>query len=447
MDDLLAARSQMAMSLAFHIIFAAIGIAMPLLMIIAEWKWLRTKDEIYLTLAKRWAKGTAILFAVGAVSGTVLSFELGLLWPGFMGYAGSIIGMPFSLEGFAFFTEAIFLGIYLYGWQRVPPRAHLFAGAMVAVSGALSGIFVVIANAWMNAPAGFRLVDGKLVDIDPVAAMMNPAALPQTLHMTLAAYAATGFVVAGIHAFMLLRDPRNRFHKAALAIALGVGGVTAILQPLSGDLLAKTVAKTQPVKLAAFEGQFQTEQGAPLRVGGIPDETASVTRYAIEVPYALSMLAYGDPNATVKGLNDFRADERPPVAVVHIAFQVMVACGVAMMLVALWGAWRYVRARRNEKWLESKWFLRLLVAAAPLGFIAIETGWVVTEVGRQPWIIYGVMRTSEAVTPMPGLVVPFITFTVLYVLLAIVTVWLLLRQVAASPQGLEPEPKEAQLAA
>jgi cytochrome d ubiquinol oxidase subunit I len=447
MDDLLAARSQMAMSLAFHIIFAAIGIAMPLLMIIAEWKWLRTKDEIYLTLAERWAKGTAILFAVGAVSGTVLSFELGLLWPGFMGYAGSIIGMPFSLEGFAFFTEAIFLGIYLYGWQRVPPRAHLFAGAMVAVSGALSGIFVVIANAWMNAPAGFRLVNGRPVDIDPIAAMMNPAALPQTLHMTLAAYAATGFVVAGIHAFMLLRDPHNRFHKAALAIALVAGGVTAILQPLSGDLLAKTVAKTQPLKLAAFEGQFQTESGAPLRIGGIPDESAGVTRHAIEVPYGLSILAYGDPNATVKGLNEFRADERPPVAVVHIAFQIMVACGVAMMLIALWGGWRYLRARRNQRWLESKWFLRLLVVAAPLGFVAIETGWVVTEVGRQPWIVYGVMRTSEAVTPMPGLIVPFVTFTLLYILLAIVTVWLLLRQVAASPPAFEPEPKEAQLAA
>src|SRR5437762_7978338 len=184
MSDLLAARSQMAMSLAFHIIFAAVGIAMPLLMVIAEWKWLRTKDEIYLTLAKRWAKGTAILFAVGAVSGTVLSFELGLLWPGFMGYAGSIIGMPFSLEGFAFFTEAIFLGIYLYGWQRVPPRAHLFAGVMVAISGALSGIFVVIANAWMNAPAGFRLVAGKPVDIEPIAAMMNHASCPQPLHIT-----------------------------------------------------------------------------------------------------------------------------------------------------------------------------------------------------------------------------------------------------------------------
>ena len=448
MDDLLAARSQMAMSLAFHIIFAAIGIAMPLLMIIAEWKWLRSKDEIYLTLAQRWAKGTAILFAVGAVSGTVLSFELGLLWPGFMGYAGSIIGMPFSLEGFAFFTEAIFLGIYLYGWKRVPPRAHLFAGAMVAISGALSGIFVVIANAWMNAPTGFRLVDGKPVDIDPVAAMLNPAALPQTVHMTLAAYAATGFVVAGIHAFMLRRDPNNRFHRAALAIALVVGGVSAFLQPVSGDLLAKTVAITQPVKLAAFEGQFQTEAGAPLRIGGVPDEEAGVTRYAIEVPRGLSILAFNDPNAVVKGLNDFPADQHPPVAIVHIAFQIMVACGVAMMAVAIWAGWRYLRGRRRKQnWLDSKWFLRTLVAAAPLGFIAIETGWTVTEVGRQPWIIYGVMRTSEAVTPMPGLIVPFLTFTVLYIFLALVTVWLLLRQVAASPEAPEPRTEEAQLAA
>jgi cytochrome d ubiquinol oxidase subunit I len=447
MDDLLAARSQMAMSLAFHIIFAAIGIAMPLLMVIAEWKWLRSKDEIYLTLAKRWAKGTAILFAVGAVSGTVLSFELGLLWPGFMGYAGSIIGMPFSLEGFAFFTEAIFLGIYLYGWTRVPPRAHLFAGVMVALSGVLSGVFVVIANAWMNAPTGFRLVDGKPVDIDPIAAMMNPAAFPQTLHMTLAAYAATGFAVAGIHAFMLRRDRANRFHRAALAIALAVGGVSSILQPLSGDLIAKRVAQTQPVKLAAFEGQFHTEQAAPLRIGGIPDEEAGVTRYAIEVPYGLSILAYGDPHAVVKGLNDFPADARPPVAIVHISFQLMVGCGVAMMLVGLWAAWRYLRGRRKQTWLDSKWFLRLLVVSAPLGFIAIETGWTVTEVGRQPWIIYGVMRTSEAVTPMTGLVVPFITFTVLYIFLAAITVWLLLRQVAASPRDPEPIAKEARVAA
>lgn len=432
MQDLLAARSQMAMSLAFHIIFAAIGIAMPLLMIIAEWKWLRCKDEVYLTLAKRWSKGTAILFAVGAVSGTVLSFELGLLWPGFMGYAGSIIGMPFSLEGFAFFTEAIFLGIYLYGWKRVPPRTHLFAGAMVAISGALSGIFVVIANAWMNAPTGFRLVDGKPVDVDPIAAMMNPAAFSQTLHMTLAAYAATGFAVAGIHAFMLARNRESRFHRAALAIALVVGGVSAVLQPLSGDSLAKSVARTQPVKLAAFEGHFQTEQGAAFRIGGIPDEAAGVTRYSIEIPYFLSFLAYGDPHAVVKGLNDFPADQRPPVAVVHISFQIMVGCGVAMMLIALWAAWRYLRGRHNQKWMDSKWFLRVLIVATPLGFIAVETGWMVTEVGRQPWIIYGVMRTSDAVTPMPGLVLPFITFTVLYIFLAAITVWLLFRQVVST---------------
>jgi cytochrome d ubiquinol oxidase subunit I len=265
--------------------------------------------------------------------------------------------------------------------------------------------------------------------------------------MTLAAYAATGFVVAGIHAFMLLRDPHNRFHKAALAIALAVGGITAILQPLSGDLLAKSVAKTQPVKLAAFEGQFQTAQGAPLRIGGIPDEAAGVTRYALEIPHGLSLLSYGDPNATVKGLNDFRLDERPPVAVVHVAFQIMVACGVAMMLIALWAAWRYLRGRRKERWLESKWFLRVIVAGGSLGFIAIEGGWVVTEVGRQPWIIQGVMRTSEAVTPMPGLIIPFITFTLLYILLAVITVWLLLRQVAASPPSPEPIAKEAALAA
>jgi cytochrome d ubiquinol oxidase subunit I len=449
MNDLLAARSQMAMSLAFHIIFAAIGIAMPLLMIIAEWQWLRTKDEVYLSLAKRWAKGTAILFAVGAVSGTVLSFELGLLWPGFMGHAGAIIGMPFSLEGFAFFTEAIFLGIYLYGWNRVSPRAHLFAGAMVAVSGTASGIFVVIANAWMNAPTGFRLVDGKFVDIDPVAAMMNSAALGQTLHMTIAAYAATGFVVAGIHAFMLRRDPANRFHKSALVIALTVGGVAAILQPLSGDLVAKAAARNQPAKLAAFEGQFETMKSAPLRIGGIPDPNAGVTRYAIEIPYGLSLLAYDDPNATVKGLNDFPADQRPPVTIVHICFQVMVASGFAMMGIAVWGAWHWWGARRRKTsvWLESKWFMRALVLAAPLGFLAIETGWMVTEVGRQPWIIYGVMRTAEAVTPVPRLVVPFVTFTILYIFLAAITVWLLLRQVAASPPAYEAKKEQVAVAA
>ncbi len=422
----------MAMSLAFHIIFAAVGIAMPLLMVIAEWRWQRTREEVYLILAKRWAKGTAILFAVGAVSGTVLSFELGLLWPQFMNYAGAIIGMPFSLEGFAFFTEAIFLGIYLYGWDRVRPRVHLAAGALVALSGVLSGVFVVIANAWMNSPTGFEIVDGRPVNIDPVAAMLNPMALSQTLHMALAAYAATGFAVAGIHAYLLLRDRKNQFHRRALSIALLVGGVAALLQPLSGDLSARAVAKHQPVKLAALEGQFKTERGAPLRIGGIPDEEAGETRYAIEIPYALSLLAFHDADAEVKGLEAFPRDQWPNVLIVHIAFQIMVGMAGLMMVVTLWAAWRWWRRRGTLP--DSKWFLRAVVLAAPAGMIAIEAGWTVTEVGRQPWIIQGVMRTKDAVTPMPGLVVPFITFTLLYLFLAAIVVWLLLRQVAASPK-------------
>lgn len=426
MDNLLAARAQMALSLAFHILFAAAGIAMPLLMVLAEWRWRRTGDSSYLQLTKRWSKGTAILFAVGAVSGTVLSFELGLLWPGFMKWAGAIIGMPFSLEGFAFFTEAIFLGIYLYGWNRVSPRMHLFAGVMVAASGAASAIFVIIANAWMNTPTGFRLENGQPVDIDPIAAMMNPAAFGQTVHMMLAAYAATGFAVAGIHAFLLLRNNRSGFHRHALEIALLVGGVAAILQPISGDIVGQVLAKTQPIKLAAMEGQFKTEQGAPLRLGGWPDETTQTTRYSIEIPYGLSLLAFHDPQATVQGLEEFPRDQWPPVAIVHFSFQIMVAAGTAMMLVAIWAAWIKWRKRTL---LNSRWLLWAIVAASPLGFVAIETGWTVTEVGRQPWIIYGIVKTAEAVTPMPGLQIPFLVFTLLYVFLAVMVVWLIARQV------------------
>src|SRR5204862_7115782 len=280
MSDFLFARSQMAMSLAFHIVFAALGIGMPLLMAIAEGMYLRTKQSVYLDLCKRWAKGTAILFAVGSVSGTVLSFELGLLWPGFMEHAGSIIGMPFSLEGFAFFSEAIFLGVYLYGWDRISPRAHLGAGVAVALSGAASGIFVVLANAWMNAPTGFELVGGRAVNVDPLAAMASPAAFPQALHMTLAAYAATGFAVAGIHAFLLLKDPANAFHRRALEIALIVGAPAAVLQPISGDIAARHLARHQPVKLAAAEALFRTQQGAPLSLGGWPDVARRETRFA-----------------------------------------------------------------------------------------------------------------------------------------------------------------------
>ena len=259
MSDLFAARTQMALSLGFHIVFAEIGIAMPLLMVLAEWRWRRTGDEVYLHLAKRWAKGSAILFAVGAVSGTVLSFELGLLWPRFMQFAGPIIGMPFSLEGFAFFTEAIFLGVYLYGWERISARAHLAAGCIVAASGAASAVFVVMVNAWMNTPRGITILDGRVVGIDPIAGMFNPSTFQQALHMLLAAYAATGLAVAGIHAAVLLKKHDTPFHRRAMTIALMIGAPAALLQPLSGDVSARAVAAWQPVKLAALEAQFVTQ--------------------------------------------------------------------------------------------------------------------------------------------------------------------------------------------
>src|SRR2546427_3213723 len=430
MSDLLAARSQMGVSLAFHIVFAVIGIAMPVMMVLAERRWQVTGHAIYLDLAKRWAKGTAILFAVGAVSGTVLSFELGLLWPRFMEFAGSSIGMPFSLEGFAFFTEAIFLGIYLYGWDRVSRRAHLWAGVAVAVSGAASGIFVVIANAWMNAPTGFALLNGQVVNVNPFAAMANAAAVSQTLHMTLAAYAATGFAVAGIHAFLLLRDPANAFHRRALEIALIVGAPAAVLQPISGDISARHVAAHQPVKLAAAEALFRTRAGAPLTLGGWPDVAARETRFGVEVPYALSLLAFHDPHAVVKGLDLVPESEWPNVPAVHLSFQVMVAVGSYLALVALWTGWL---AWRRADLAHNRWHLRAIALATPLGFVAVEAGWMVTELGRQPWVIYRVLKTRDAVTPMPGLVVPFVTFTLLYCFLGAIVVWLLYRHILRSP--------------
>ena len=423
MTDLLAARTQMAMSLGFHIIFAEIGIAMPLLMVLAEWRWRRTGERAYLDLARRWAKGTAVLFAVGAVSGTVLSFELGLLWPGFMRYAGPLIGMPFSLEGFAFFLEAIFLGIYLYGWERVGARAHLAAGVVVAASGAASAVFVVLVNAWMNTPTGFTLdAAGNFATIDPVAAMRSPAAFQQALHMLLAAYAATGLAVAGVHAWMLLRGAARDFHLRALTLALMVGAPAAVLQPISGDVSARVVALTQPVKLAALEGQWDTERGAPLRIGGWPDAAREETRWALEIPYGLSLLAFHDPDAEVRGLRSVPPADRPPVAIVHLAFQVMVGLGSAMALVSLWAAWTLWRRRALP---EQRALLRALTVAAPFGFIATEAGWIVTEVGRQPWVVQGLMRTSSAVTPMPGLVVPLVVFTLLYLGLGAIVVALM----------------------
>lgn len=439
MTDLLAARSQMAMSLGFHMVFATIGIGMPLLMVLAEGLWLRTGDPVWRTLAQRWAKGTAVMFAVGAVSGTVLSFELGLLWPGFMELAGPIIGMPFSLEGFAFFLEAIFLGVYLYGWDRVSPIAHWLAGVGVLVSGTMSGVFVVSANAWMNSPTGFTLdEDGYVTSIDPLAAMLNPHFFGQALHMTVAAFLATSFVVLGVHAWMLRNDRHNRFHRCAFGLALAVGAVTAGLQPLTGHVVGEAVAHGQPVKLAAMEAHFHTEQGAAFIIGGWPDEQTMQTHYAIRIPKLLSFLAMGSFDAEIKGLADYPREDWPPVAVTHVAYQIMLASAGVMGITGLIGVVLVVWRRRLP--LETP-FLWLAIFASPWGMIGIEAGWTATEVGRQPWVIQGVMRTADAVTPMPGLVVPFMTFSLLYLVLGVMVIALLRRQFLHSPH-VELDPAE-----
>ncbi|MCF2520505.1 cytochrome ubiquinol oxidase subunit I [Dyadobacter sp. CY351] len=426
MDDFIAARSQMALSLGFHIIFSCIGMVMPFFMAVAHYYWLRTDNIVYKNVTKAWSKGVAIFFATGAVSGTVLSFELGLLWPEFMKHAGPIFGMPFSLEGTAFFIEAIALGFFLYGWDRFNKWFHWFTGVIVGVSGLASGILVVAANAWMNSPAGFDFVNGQYINIDPIEAMFNDAWFSQALHMTIAAFVATGFAVAGVHAFMILKGENVLFHTKSFKIAAIFGCVAAILQPLSGDISAKDVAIRQPAKLAAMEAHFHTEKSAPLIVGGIPDEENKKVDYAIKLPGFLSFLAHGDFESEVTGLDKIPEENQPPVAITHYAFQIMVGMGMAMMLVAVL---YFIALWKKKNWLASPWLLKLFVAATPLGFIAVEAGWTVTEVGRQPWIIHNVMRTADAVTPMPGIAYSFYLFSAVYVSLALVVIFMLYRQI------------------
>lgn len=442
-NDLLAARLQMGISLGFHIVFACIGMTMPWLMAISSYRWHKTRDPLARQLAQAWAKGVAVFFAVGAVSGTVLSLELGLLWPTFMQHAGPIFGLPFSWEGTAFFIEAIALGLFLYGWDRLPEQVHFASGLVVGISGVASGVLVVAANAWMNSPSGFRWVDGRALDVDPVAAMFNDAWASQAVHMVLAAFISTSFAVAGVHAVRLLRAPAATpgsplaaaipFHRRALGIALAVGAVCALLQPLSGDYSAKDVAQRQPAKLAAMEAHYHTERRASLLIGGIPDDATQSVRYGIAVPYLLSVLAHGDPNAEVQGLDRVALDQRPPTLVCHIAFQVMVASGSALMALGLVFLWLHFRRRGRPL---PRRFLQAVALATPLGFIAVEAGWTVTEVGRQPWIIYGVLRTKDAVTAMPGLVWPLCVMLLVYAVLTVVTVAVLSRLVHSTERAL-----------
>ncbi|WP_312557942.1 cytochrome ubiquinol oxidase subunit I [Empedobacter brevis] len=436
MDDFIAARSQMAMSLAFHIVFSCVGMVMPFMMAIAHYKYLTTKNEIYKGLTKAWSKGVAILFATGAVSGTMLSFELGLLFPKFMEHAGPIFGMPFSLEGTAFFIEAIALGFFLYGWDKFNKWFHWICGVIVGISGLASGILVVAANAWMNSPTGFDFLNGQYLNIDPVKAMFNDAWFSQALHMTIAAFCATGFAVAGLHAYLILKGKNVNFHREAFKISSVLAISAAMLAPLSGDISAKDVANRQPIKLAAMEAHFKTEESAAFVLGGIVNEEKEEIKYAVKVPGVLSFLVHSDFKTPVKGLEEFPKDEWPPVAIVHYAFQIMITFGMLMMGIAI----IYLIAHFFKKeWRTKRWFYKLFMVATPFGYIALEAGWTVTEVGRQPWIIYGIMRTVDSITPMPGIQYSFYIFTFVFITLSIILVFLMNRQIQMVAKLYDPE--------
>ena len=397
-EGLLPARQQMALSLGWHIILACFGVAFPTMILVAHWRGVYRDDADALRLAKRWGKTSAVLFAIGAVSGTVLSFEMGLLWPGLMGTYGDVLGLPFAFEGLSFFVEAIFLGIYLYGWGRMSPKRHLLMVVPMSVAGIVGTYCVVSVNAWMNMPTGFRLVDGEVTDIDPWRAMFNDGAFLQFAHMWVAAFMVAGFSVAAVYAAGLLRGRRDRHHRLGFAIPFGFATVATLVQPVVGHVLGARLAETQPAKLAAFELALETEQPAPLRIGGLL--IGGEVRFALDIPYLGSLIARNSFFREVPGLEEFPAADRPPVNITHLAFQSMVGIGLllALAVVAFWLArWR------GHDLLDRKWFLRFAVVAGPLAVVALEAGWVATEVGRQPWVVYGFMRTTDAAGSNSGL--------------------------------------------
>lgn len=430
--DLLAARQLQAFTLAFHIVLVAFGVAFPAFVLIMEGLWLRTGDPLYRAIAKRWSKVMLVLFAVGVVSGTVLSFELGLLWPEFMSRFGAVFGTAFALEGFSFFIEAIFIAIYVYGWDRLRPRVHFAAGLPIVLAGITGSLFVLSVNGWMNNPTGFDLVNGEVSTVRPLEALFNANLWHTFVHMLLAAYMVAGFTTASVYAWGWLRGNRDRYRRVALTVPLTVACLVAPVQIVVGDWAARQVAASQPVKLAAFEGLATTQSGAPIHLLGWYHDGKIAG--GIEIPRLLSLLSEHDPDARVTGLDSVSADERPPVNVVRISFQLMVAIGTALAGLAAWyllSLWRRGRAPT------STWFWRAVVAAGPAAVAALWAGWITTEVGRQPWIIYRVMRTADAVTASNAVRPAAAILLALYTAMAAAAIFVL-QQISRTPIDDDP---------
>ena len=429
------AREMQALSFAVHIVLVCFGISFPLMVMLVEFLYLRTGDELYRTLARRWSKVMVALFAVGVITGTILSFEMGLLWPGFTAAFGSVFGLGFAIEGFSFFLEAIFIGIYVYGWDRLSPRLHFASGIPVALAGFTGSLMVISVNAWMQHPGGFQLRGGRVVDVHPFTALFaNSFLWHELVHMYLAGYIVAGFLVASVYAYGRLRGRWGRYERTALAIPLTIATLASPVQVLVGDWAARTIARLQPIKLAAIEGLAKTTRGASEHLLGW--YTGGQVKYGIGIPHLLSLLAFHSWNARVVGLDTVPANQRPPVNIVRFSFQTMVAVG---LLMAALGVWFLVVRVRQGRLPSSTWFYRAVVIAGPASVLALWAGWVTTEVGRQPWVVYRVMRTAQAVTGAGGLPVGYATLALTYVGVAAAVAWIL-RRLARAPLQLPPSP-------
>jgi cytochrome bd ubiquinol oxidase subunit I len=429
--DALEARRMQALSLAVHIPIVCFGISFPAMFLFVHGLYLRTGAPHYKALAKRWSKVALITFAIGVVTGTILSFEFGLLWPDFMATFGEVFGLAFGLEGISFFVEAIFIAIYVYGWDRLPRRTHFLTGIPIVVSG-LAGSFNVIAvNGWMNNPQGFDVVAGAVREPRPWEALLNDNLWHELVHMYLAGYIVAGFIVAGVYASARLRGRDDAYHRTGLVVALSFAALASLSQGPVGDWAGRQVAASQPVKLAAFEGVTRTTDSVPFTIGGFYDAERGEVRYGVEVPYLLSLLAHHDPTATVTGLDSVPAQDRPPVNVVRYAFQAMVGIGTALAALSAIFLLTWWRRRRLPR---SVWFYRAVMAAGPLALVALIAGWVATEVGRQPWIVYETMRTRDAVTASDGLEIGFAALVLVYLGLGAALAWLLRRLTARPPE-------------
>lgn len=436
-DTVLWSRLVTGLTLGFHVIFATLGVGIPLMIAIAEFIGIRKKDHHYILMAKRWSRGFVISVAVGVVTGTAISLQLALVWPNFMKLAGNVIALPLFMEVFAFFFEAIFLGIYLYTWDRFKnPYLHWLLTIPIVAGAGMSAVFITTVNGFMNTPGGFLIEAGQFVAVNPVQAMLNTATFSKVFHVLSSAYLTGAALLAGIAAFAMLRKGVSVYHKKGLNLMMGVVLLFSLFNTLAGDVSAKFLAEHQPEKLAAAEWHFETERGADLILLGWLNAEHEVIG-ALHLPKVLSFLAFGDFNAEVTGLNEFPLDERPPL-LVHYLFDAMAGIGFTLLAVSSLYFILLFWKKRHQFNL-NKWMLRIIALCAPLAFLAVEMGWFYAELGRQPWIIRGYMRVEEAATSSPSVRILFFVFLLLYIVLGTICVLVLRRLFHNNPAEVEIE--------